>query len=113
MTYFKTFKSFLLICLSAALVSSAAWAADEMPDAESYAPSLKEIMAQKALVDDPSSIDIKEVAGEKVTIYELRAAKSDIGKVIGKRGRTASAIRTLMNAVSARQGKRAVLEIIE
>ena len=67
----------------------------------------------KALVDDPSSIDIKEVAGEKVTIYELRAAKSDIGKVIGKRGRTASAIRTLMNAVSARQGKRAVLEIIE
>ncbi|MFC1887910.1 KH domain-containing protein [Candidatus Cloacimonadota bacterium] len=67
----------------------------------------------KALVDDPSSIDIKEVAGDKVTIYELRAAKSDIGKVIGKRGRTASAIRTLMNAVSARQGKRAVLEIIE
>jgi uncharacterized protein len=67
----------------------------------------------KALVDDPSAIEIKEVAGEKITIYELRAAKSDIGKVIGKRGRTASAIRTLMNAVSARQGKRAVLEIIE
>jgi len=67
----------------------------------------------KALVDDPSAIDIKEVAGDKITIYELRAAKSDIGKVIGKRGRTASAIRTLMNAVSARQGKRAVLEIIE
>ena len=67
----------------------------------------------KALVDDPSAIDIQEVAGDKVTIYELRAAKSDIGKVIGKRGRTASAIRTLMNAVSARQGKRAVLEIIE
>ncbi len=67
----------------------------------------------KALVDDPSAIEITEVAGDKVTIYELRAAKSDIGKVIGKRGRTASAIRTLMNAVSARQGKRAVLEIIE
>ena len=67
----------------------------------------------KALVDDPSAIDIKEVAGDKITIYELRAAKSDIGKIIGKRGRTASAIRTLMNAVSARQGKRAVLEIIE
>ena len=67
----------------------------------------------KALVDDPSAVDIKEVAGDKTTIYELRAAKSDIGKVIGKRGRTASAIRTLMNAVSARQGKRAVLEIIE
>lgn len=67
----------------------------------------------KALVDDPSAIDIKEVCGEKVTIFELRAAKSDIGKIIGKRGRTASAIRTIMNAVSARQGKRAVLEIIE
>jgi uncharacterized protein len=67
----------------------------------------------KALVDDPAAIDIKEVSGEKVTIYELRSAKSDIGKIIGKRGRTASAIRTIMNAVSARQGKRAVLEIIE
>ncbi len=67
----------------------------------------------RALVDDPSAIDIKEVAGDKVTIYELRAAKSDIGKVIGKKGRTAGAIRTLINAVSARQGKRAVLEIIE
>ncbi len=67
----------------------------------------------KALVDDPSSIDITEVVGDKITIYELRAAKSDIGKVIGKRGRTAGAIRTILNAVSARQGKRAVLEIIE
>jgi len=67
----------------------------------------------KALVDDPAAIDIKEVAGGKITIYELRASKSDIGKIIGKKGRTASAIRTIMNAVSARQGKRAVLEIIE
>ena len=67
----------------------------------------------KALVDDPSAVDIKEVAGDKITVYELRAAKNDIGKVIGKRGRTAGAIRTLINAVSARQGKRAVLEIIE
>jgi predicted RNA-binding protein YlqC (UPF0109 family) len=67
----------------------------------------------KALVDDPSAIDIKEVTGDKITIYELRASKGDIGKVIGKRGRTAGAIRTILNAVSARQGKRAVLEIIE
>ncbi len=67
----------------------------------------------KALVDDPAAIDITEVTGDKVTIYELRSAKSDIGKIIGKRGRTASAIRTIINAVSARQGKRAVLEIIE
>ncbi|RLC52655.1 MAG: RNA-binding protein [Candidatus Cloacimonadota bacterium] len=67
----------------------------------------------KALVDDPAAVDITEVTGDKVTIYELRSAKSDIGKIIGKRGRTASAIRTIINAVSARQGKRAVLEIIE
>ena len=67
----------------------------------------------KALVDDPSAINITEVEGEKITTFELRAAKGDIGKVIGKRGRTAGAIRTILNAVSAKQGKRAVLEIIE
>ncbi len=67
----------------------------------------------KALVDDPGTVDIKEVAGDKITIYELRAAKGDIGKVIGKHGRTAGAIRTILNAVSARKGKRAVLEIVE
>ncbi len=67
----------------------------------------------KALVDDPSAIEVTEVAGDKVTIFELRAAKEDIGKVIGKRGRTASAIRTILSAVSAREGKRTVLEIIE
>ena len=67
----------------------------------------------KALVDDPGTVEIKEVAGDKITIYELRTAKSDIGKVIGKHGRTAGAIRTILNAVSARQGKRAVLEIVE
>ncbi|MCD4796966.1 MAG: KH domain-containing protein [Candidatus Cloacimonetes bacterium] len=67
----------------------------------------------KALVDDPASIEIKEVTGNKVTIYELRSAKDDIGKIIGKRGRTIGAIRILINAVSARQGKKTVLEIIE
>ncbi|HOD17242.1 MAG TPA: KH domain-containing protein [Candidatus Cloacimonadota bacterium] len=67
----------------------------------------------KALVDDPSQVDITEIAGDKVTLYELRVSKNDIGKVIGKRGRTASAIRTIINAVSTKQGKRAELEIIE
>jgi uncharacterized protein len=67
----------------------------------------------KALVDDPASVEIKEVAGDKITIFELRTSKEDIGKIIGKRGRTAGAIRTIINAVAARQGKRAVLEIIE
>jgi uncharacterized protein len=67
----------------------------------------------KALVDDPSEVSITEITGDKITLYELRVAKSDIGKVIGKRGRTASSIRTIINAVSTKQGKRAELEIIE
>ncbi len=67
----------------------------------------------KALVDDPSAVNISEVAGDRITIYELRVSKEDIGKVIGKRGRTAGAIRTIINAVSTKQGKRAELEIIE
>jgi len=67
----------------------------------------------KALVDDPSAIEVEEVETEKTTTFKLRSAKNDIGKVIGKRGRTASAIRTIMTAVSARQGKKAVLEILE
>jgi predicted RNA-binding protein YlqC (UPF0109 family) len=67
----------------------------------------------KALVDDPGEVNISEINGDKITLYELRVAKSDIGKVIGKRGRTAGAIRTIINAVSTKQGKRAELEIIE
>jgi predicted RNA-binding protein YlqC (UPF0109 family) len=67
----------------------------------------------KALVDDPSEVNITEITGDKVTLYELRVSKNDIGKVIGKRGRTASSIRTIINAVSTKQGKRAELEIIE
>ncbi len=67
----------------------------------------------KALVDDPSEVSITEINGDKITLYELRVAKTDIGKVIGKRGRTAGAIRTIINAVSTKQGKRAELEIIE
>ncbi|PKN74001.1 MAG: RNA-binding protein [Candidatus Cloacimonetes bacterium HGW-Cloacimonetes-3] len=67
----------------------------------------------KALVDDPGEVNITEINGDKITLFELRVAKSDIGKVIGKRGRTAGAIRTIINAVSTKQGKRAELEIIE
>ena len=67
----------------------------------------------KALVDDPSEVDIKENVGEKTIIFELRVAKDDIGKVIGKKGKTASAIRTILTAVSTKRGKRAELEILE
>ena len=67
----------------------------------------------KSLVDDPSEVEIKEVAGEKASVFELKVAKADIGKIIGKKGRTALAIRTILNAVSTKQGKRSELEIVE
>ncbi|MCB5234752.1 MAG: KH domain-containing protein [Candidatus Cloacimonetes bacterium] len=67
----------------------------------------------KALVDDPAMVSIEENDNGNDIVYELRVAKGDIGKVIGKRGRTVGAIRVILNAVSTKQGKRAELEIIE
>ncbi|HDG68346.1 MAG TPA: KH domain-containing protein [candidate division Zixibacteria bacterium] len=67
----------------------------------------------KALVDQPDYVDVREISGERTTVFELRVGEGDLGKVIGKEGRTARAIRTLLSAVAAKQGKRAVLEIIE
>ncbi|RKX69607.1 KH domain-containing protein [candidate division WOR-3 bacterium] len=67
----------------------------------------------KALVDNPDKVDVREITGEKTVIYELRVGSGDLGKVIGKEGRTAKAIRTLITAAAMKQGKRAVLEIIE
>jgi len=67
----------------------------------------------RALVDDPASVRVSEVRGEHVTVIELRVAKADLGKVIGKQGRTARALRTILNASATKQGQRAVLEIIE
>jgi len=73
---------------------------------------LVEIMA-KALVDNPDEVSVKEVAGERVTLYELRVGEGEVGKVIGKGGRTANAMRTILNSVATKHGKRAELEIIE
>ncbi len=67
----------------------------------------------KALVDKPNEVNIREVEGEKTTVIELRVDQSDLGKVIGKQGRTARAIRTLLNAAGIKKGKRVVLEILE
>ena len=67
----------------------------------------------KSLVDYPEKVSITEVEGERITILEVKVAKEDMGKVIGKRGNTAQSIRTLLGAASAKLGKRAVLEIIE
>ncbi len=67
----------------------------------------------KALVDRPEEVDVREVIGEKTTVYELRVGDGDLGKVIGKHGRTIRAIRTLVSAAATKQNKRAVLEILE
>ena len=71
------------------------------------------IVIAKALVDFPDQVDIKEIEGEKTTVLELRVAKEDLGKVIGKQGKTARAMRTILNANATKLKKRAVLEIIE
>jgi uncharacterized protein len=76
---------------------------------------LKEIVSfiAKALVDDPDEVEVEVVEGDKTVIVELSVAPSDLGKVIGKDGRTARALRTLLAATSAKHEKRAVLEILE
>lgn len=67
----------------------------------------------KALVDNPDAVDVREVEGERTTIIELKVADDDVGKVIGRQGRTARALRTVLAAAATRVRKRAVLEIIE
>ena len=67
----------------------------------------------KYMVDDPSSVNVAVVEGDKSTILELRVAADDIGKVIGKHGRTAKAIRTILQAAAAKTGKHTVLEILD
>lgn len=67
----------------------------------------------KSLVDNPDQVEINEIEGEKSTILELKVTKDDIGKVIGKHGRIARAIRTLINASVTKTGRRGVLEILD
>ncbi|HEV8243758.1 MAG TPA: KH domain-containing protein [Nitrospirales bacterium] len=74
--------------------------------------ALIELMA-KALVDKPDDVSVRETDGEKTTIIELRVAQDDLGKVIGKQGRTARSMRTILNAAGTKLGKRCVLEILE
>ncbi len=73
---------------------------------------LVEVMA-KALVDFPDQVVVGEVEGEQTTVIELKVAKEDLGKVIGKEGRTARSLRTILAAVSTKLRKRSVLEILE
>jgi hypothetical protein len=67
----------------------------------------------KALVDLPHEVEVAEIEGEKTTVIELKVAKEDLGKVIGKQGKTARAMRTILNAAATKLRKRAVLEILE
>ncbi|MGE9985740.1 KH domain-containing protein [Desulfovibrio sp. SGI.169] len=67
----------------------------------------------KSLVDHPEEVQLSEVEGEQTTVLELKVAKEDLGKVIGKQGRTARAMRTILSAASTKSKKRAVLEILE
>lgn len=67
----------------------------------------------KALVDNPDQVQVTEVEGNQTTVLELKVAKEDLGKVIGKEGRNARAMRTILSAASAKLKKRSVLEIIE
>lgn len=67
----------------------------------------------EALVDNPTQVTVTEIIGNNTSVLELKVAREDIGKVIGKHGRTAQAMRTILSAVSAKERKRAVLEILE
>jgi predicted RNA-binding protein YlqC (UPF0109 family) len=76
---------------------------------------MKDLIAYiaKALVDKPEEVGVTEIEGEQTSVIELKVAKEDLGKVIGKQGRTARAMRTILSAASTKINKRSVLEIIE
>jgi len=76
---------------------------------------LKELIefTERAVIDNPEKVRVSEIVGEQTSVIELRVAKEDLGKVIGKQGRTARAMRTILSAASTKIRKRAVLEIIE
>ncbi len=76
---------------------------------------MKELIAYiaKALVDNPEEVLVTEIEGEQTSVIELKVAKEDLGKIIGKQGRTARAMRTILSAASTKLRKRSVLEIIE
>ncbi len=67
----------------------------------------------KALVDAPNEVQITEVDGDKTVIFELRCNAKDVGKIIGKSGKTVGAMRTILNSMAAKQGRKAVLEVVD
>jgi hypothetical protein len=83
-----------------------------MPERRCEMKELINYIAQ-ALVDNPDEVVVSEVEGNQTSVLELKVAKEDLGKVIGKQGRTARAMRTILSAASAKVKKRTVLEIVE
>ena len=71
------------------------------------------VVIAKALVDHPEDVEVTEIEGKQASVLELKVAKEDIGKIIGKHGRTAQAIRTILSAASTKIRKRCILELIE
>ena len=67
----------------------------------------------KSLVDDPDAVKVTEIEGEKISVIELSVAKEDLGKIIGKQGKTAMAMRIISSAAAAKKSKRVIIEIIE
>jgi predicted RNA-binding protein YlqC (UPF0109 family) len=76
---------------------------------------MKDLLTQiaKALVDNPEQVQVNEIEATHTTVLELRVAKEDMGRIIGKQGKTANAIRVLLNAASGKAGKRYMLEIVD
>ncbi len=89
---------------------SEGWSGGKKPLGE--LAKLIEMMA-RALVDLPDQVEVAEIEGENTTVIELKVAKVDLGKMIGKQGRTARAVRTVLNGASTKLRKRTVLEIVE
>ena len=67
----------------------------------------------RSLVNNPDAVEVKETEGESASVLELRVAKEDLGRIIGKQGRTAKSIRTILNAAASRTNRKVVLEIVE
>jgi uncharacterized protein len=67
----------------------------------------------RSLVNNPDAVDVKETEGDTTSVVELRVAKEDLGRIIGKQGRTAKSIRTILNAAASRTNRKVVLEIVE
>ena len=79
------------------------------------APAMKELVQflARQLVNNPDAVEVKEAHGDTALVLELRVAKEDLGRVIGKQGRTVNSIRTILNAAASRTNRKVVLEIIE